>query len=205
LSERARKSADRIRDEVNLVQVLADYGFHVDPNYPDREQQFSCTLHGDGSDNKPSARYYPDGGQFYCFACGRSRDAITLVREVENLSFWQAVRSLEKRFHLDPLPWEPGEERLSPIREIERGLRRQQTPEQALARVDAFLTGLTVERSLTAKKCAGLWEAYDRVRLLSEEPRQGHTVLALCDKILYRAKEALKKQAEEQHGPDGAV
>ena len=77
---RAKDAADRIRAEVPIVDVLYGYGYAVHPDGEDREQQFSCDLHGDGADTKPSARVYPDGGSFHCFACGRSRDAITLVR-----------------------------------------------------------------------------------------------------------------------------
>jgi hypothetical protein len=195
MSSRAQRSAERIREEVPLIQVLADYGFRVDPDHPDRQQQFSCSLHGDGSDSKPSARYYPEG-QFFCFACGRPRDAIALVREVENLTFWEAVRKLEGRFGLKPLPFEEEEERTTPQKEIERALQRRATPEQSLARVEAFLMGLTRERSLEEGKCAGLWEAFDRVRLLAEDPQQSHSVASLCDKILDRAKQALKERVE---------
>ena len=62
---RARKRADRIREEVPIQQVLADYGYAVDPAY-EGEQQYSCDLHGSGQDNSPSARVYPDSGSTYC-------------------------------------------------------------------------------------------------------------------------------------------
>lgn len=63
---RAKQRADRIREEVEIVQVLADYGYHVSAHGGDREQQFSCDLHGDGSDSKPSARAYPSSNSWYC-------------------------------------------------------------------------------------------------------------------------------------------
>ena len=107
---RSRKSAERIREEVPIIEVLADYGYDVDTRGGDREQQFSCDLHGDGQDSKPSARVYPDNNQFFCFACGRSRDVLALVMEKEALSFWDAIRKIEKRHGLSPLPWEPDEE-----------------------------------------------------------------------------------------------
>ena len=97
---RAREAADRIRAEVPIVDVLYDYGYRVHPDGEDREQQFSCDLHGDGSDTKPSARVYPESASFHCFACGRSRDAITLVREKEGVEFWQAVKMLEAKHNL---------------------------------------------------------------------------------------------------------
>ncbi len=108
---RAKESADRIRSEVPIVEVLYEYGYQVHPDGGDREQQFSCDLHGDGADTKPSARVYPDSSSFHCFACGRSRDAITLVREKENVSFWGAVKWLEAKYNLEPLPWSGPEEK----------------------------------------------------------------------------------------------
>ena len=199
MSERARKTAERIRELVPLIEVLADYGFLVDPNVPDRGQQFSCTLHGDGSDSKPSAHYYPDTGQFFCFACGRSRDAIALVRELENIGFWSAVRQLEKRFGLTPLPWEAGAEDRpqTPRQVVEAALNPHETAEQALHRLNTFLMNLTRERSLAPEVCAGLWEAHDRVLVYADDEGDEKAVLGLAHKVLQKAKDALKALAEE--------
>jgi len=102
---RAVKRADRIREMIPIVQVLADYGYDVRADGGDREQQFPCNLHGDGFDLKPSARVYPDSQSWYCFGCDLSRDAIATVRGNEGLSFWEAVRKLEQVYELPPLPW----------------------------------------------------------------------------------------------------
>jgi len=63
---RARQAADRIREEIPIARVLADYGYNIHGDGGDREQQFQCDLHGDGQDNKPSARVYPDSDSWYC-------------------------------------------------------------------------------------------------------------------------------------------
>lgn len=62
----ARARADRIREKIPIVQLLEDFGYGVRASGGDREQQFSCNLHGDGQDNKPSARVYPDSDSWYC-------------------------------------------------------------------------------------------------------------------------------------------
>lgn len=198
MSDRARRSADRIRDEVPLIEVLADYGFDIDTRAGDREQQFPCTLHGDGSDSIPSARYYPETGQYFCFACGRSRDAIAIVREKEGVKFWEAIRKLEKTYGLQPLPWEPGDDERpqTPTQVLEASLSRTETAEEALHRLGKFLLNLTRERSLDPQKCAGLWEAHDRVIAFLADEGDEDMVVGMAHKVLLKAKEALKPALE---------
>ncbi len=194
---RSKRSADRLREEVPIIRVLYDYGYQVDPRAEDHEQQFCCDLHGDGRDSKPSARVYPEGGQFFCFACGRSRDVIALVREKEGLDFWKAIKALEARYGLSPLPWEPEDEHpQTPIQQIEEALRPRESAEESLRRVESFLKGLTKERALTAEKCAGLWEAYDRVIWSKESGSSEEAVKAAALKILAAAKKASSPQQE---------
>ncbi len=196
---RAKRSADRVREEIPIVRVLYDYGYTVDPRAEDHEQQFCCDLHGDGKDSKPSARVYPGGGQFFCFACGRSRDVISLVREKEGFEFWKAIKALESRYGLPPLPWDPEEDSrpLTPIQEVEESLKVRESSSQALQRVEKFLLGLTRERSLSAQKCAGLWEAHDRVISIKESGGSEESCKQMAYKILSAAKKAVSPDPEE--------
>ncbi len=189
---RASAAAERIRDEIPLIQVLAGYGYDVDPRGEDHEQQFSCDLHG-GADNKPSARYYPTN-QFFCFACGRSRDAITLVQEKEGVTFWKAVRLLEKEYGLDPLPWSPEDQEQTPRQVVEEALRRKESPQEALDRAERLLFNLTQERSLTIQQTAGFWEVLDQVQHLQNDDKDPEEVLRLARLLLAKTKEALKKK-----------
>lgn len=93
-----------IRRQLPMARVLLHYG--VELRYPDPHQEtsYSCPLHGDGNDSRPSARLYPESQSTYCFACQRARDAVGWVREKEGLPFWAAVRRLEEIFDLEPLP-----------------------------------------------------------------------------------------------------
>ncbi len=173
---RAKEAADRIREEVPIVQVLVDYGYTVHPDGGDREQQFSCDLHGDGQDSKPSARVYPQSASFHCFACGRSRDAITLVRERDSVDFWAAVKVLESRYGLPALPWsgpthEPKDRAIHKVTEALGS--RGQTTEQILKRVERLIDTLCKERELPATQCAALWETHDRVVAYSQKPGNG--------------------------------
>jgi len=176
---RAKAAADRIRAEVPIVDVLYGYGYRVHPEGDDREQQFSCDLHGNGMDTKPSARVYPDSASFHCFACGRSRDAITLVREKEGVEFWQAVKMLEAKYGLPPLPWTGPEEKSEPkmVARVSEALQRDhgQTVEQVMARIDRLVDTCCRERSVTPDQCAAWWEARDKVRFFHSEGRIGES------------------------------
>ena len=189
---RSKRAAARIREEIPLAQVLADYGYDVEPRVQDREQQFRCDLHGDGSDGKPSARYYPGGGQFFCFACGASRDAVALVQEKEGKSFWEAVAFLERRYGLPPLPWQPSDanRERSVAEQVKAALRPSVTPEQALSRLNSFLMGLTQERSVPPERCSELWEGYDRVTAFLKGGGDAQKVIDMAHRLLDAAKKA---------------
>lgn len=90
---------DEIHQKIAIVDVLIDYGYHVG-DYGERTQSFSCDLHGDGRDTRPSAVVYPETGSFYCFACGTQRDSIDLVRIKEDLSFVDAVKHLVDKYKI---------------------------------------------------------------------------------------------------------
>ena len=180
-----------------MLSVLLDYGYRLQEDGGEHEQQFSCDLHGDGSDSKPSARLYPDTNHFFCFACGRPRDTIALVQEKEGLEFWPAIKLLEKKFGLPPLPWEPGDDESPPQNELKEDLKAAfeptETPEQVLERLDRFLMGLCQDRALTPQRCAGFWEAHDRVvAFLADEgdPRQA---CLMAHRVLEKAKLALRE------------
>jgi len=162
---RARKRADRIREQVPLDEVLYRYGYDLIPD-ADREQQFSCDLHGDGSDNKPSARFYPDSDSWYCFACSKSRDAISTVMAKEGLSFSEACSSLERAYRLPPLPWE-NEDRPKAQTEIE--VEVVETPDLVSAHVLKTLKSFAMGKDMTLDDLLRMWEIHDRVMYLHRE------------------------------------
>jgi DNA primase len=54
-----------------------------------------CPFH---NEKTPSFNVDPDKGFYKCFGCGKAGDAITFVRETEQLSFTEAVEALGQRF-----------------------------------------------------------------------------------------------------------
>ena len=153
----------RIKKEIPIVSVLSSFGYQVRPDGGDREQQFPCDLHGDGRDNKPSARVYPETQSWYCFGCNLSRDAIETVRIKKNLSFPEALDWLESQYHLPPMPWDhpvgPPQERLED--QVGAGMNPPVTFETGRDRVKATLERTTSERSLPMDRILAYWEAYD--------------------------------------------
>lgn len=200
---RAKKRADRLREEVPIIQVLADYGYAVRDDGGDREQQFSCDLHGDGSDTKPSARVYPASQSFFCFACGRTRDLISTAREKEGLDFWGAIKVLEERYRLPPLPWDDDDQAEAEAAkkgkprtltdQIRATLEVEATWEAERARCDRFLTLATADRDLPLSVLLGFWEAFDRVchGVESEEWPEAKAKAAVAQ-IRGRALEAMR-------------
>jgi hypothetical protein len=162
---RSRLRADRIREVVHLDGVLADYGYDVVPN-ADREQQFSCDLHGDGADSKPSARFYPDSSSWYCFACSRSRDVITTVMEKEGVPFGQSCSILEKRAGLAPLPWEASDEGKQSADEVVIPDEQEPGMEEAIPAVLNLIDAVVRDRETGLDKVLRFYEAYDRIVFL---------------------------------------
>lgn len=167
----ARDAADRVRKAVSILQVLAEYGYPVHPGGGDREQQFPCDLHGDGRDSRPSARVYPSTNSWHCFACTKTRDVIETVRAKEGLTFWQAVKKLEKVGGLEAFKWTPKPiENASTV--LQAALDPSRTFDQDAERVRHNLDMLTYNiedgqrvrpNILPMETVLTLWEAFDRV------------------------------------------
>ena len=77
-----------------------------------------CPFH---NEKTPSFNVDPDKGFYKCFGCGKAGDAITFVRETEQLNFSEAVEALGKRFNI-VIEYEEGSG--GPSRE-ERSLRQE--------------------------------------------------------------------------------
>jgi len=169
------KRSDRIKSHVPIERLLSQYGYDV--SELDAEQQFRCDLHGDGSDNAPSARVYPSTNSWYCFACGRARDVISTVMEKEGVEYKKACRLLEEKYGLEP--WVEYE-RSSPLDEEISIQTEADIKEICIRRLER----VTKSRSISYQDALRLWEA---VNLVSnqENPKQ-----SMWDKVYQRVLKA---------------
>lgn len=167
---RSERRAARIRTDIPITRVLEDYGYRVQD--VDREQQFQCDLHGDGTDGKPSARVYPSTNQWYCWACARSRDSVATVREKEGMAFHPALDALEQRYGLPALPWEDGDDETAPADPVTAILDAPYA-DPVRVRTERVLRALTTERTDPLPRVLKLWEAFDRARVLEDRGEEG--------------------------------
>lgn len=195
---RTRKRLDQIKDLVPIAQILADYGYPVRTDGEDREEQFPCDLHGDGRDNKPSARLYPETSSWHCFACGITRDGVDTVKAKEDVSFMEAISILETRYNLPTVPWEEGDFDTTPKpeQEIRDSLKYpEKTLEDDLRVFRSVLTAETQDRTLPLKNTAAFWEGSDKIEflvqkeLLTEVKGRG-VIQKLLEKLHEEIKEA---------------
>ena len=157
---RSQRRLDRIKN-IPLAHVLHHLGYDVSENYQ-REQQFSCDLHGDGSDSKPSARLYNDEvgkESWFCFACGKARDAVATYRDKYGLSFRDALSRIEKDFNLPSMGWEEPEQNFRDI------LKNQDYKDfdKELKSLESVLFFMTQDKSATLQETVNFWEAFDKV------------------------------------------
>lgn len=172
---RSKRRADRIRADVPIAQIMSDLGYAVYPDYGDREQQYSCDLHGDGNDGTPSARLYPATQSTYCFACGKSRDAIRVVMEKMGKSFPDALAYVESRYGLPALPWDSDDEvQAPPTDQVQAALdgftlESTESTEDLHKRISRGLHLACKEHTLKMEACLKLSESLDRAAFLYEE------------------------------------
>lgn len=81
-----KKAVDFIHERLVLSEIVSQY-VEVRQNGP---SSFICTcpFH---SDTNPSMGVSDDKGLYHCFSCGAGGDAIKFVREIEHLSFIEAI------------------------------------------------------------------------------------------------------------------
>ena len=84
----------RVRDQTDIVQIINQ---HTQLRKVGTRWQGLCPFH---DENTPSFSVNYELGVYYCFGCRASGDAITFVREKENLDFAGAVEHLAAKANI---------------------------------------------------------------------------------------------------------
>src|ERR1044071_7974683 len=86
-----RIDTDLLRQRHPIVDVIAEYGIELRRS----GAAFSgrCPFHLDRG--RPNLTAYPRSGRYVCFRCGAHGDAIDFVRQLEQVSFREAVARLD--------------------------------------------------------------------------------------------------------------
>ncbi|MDA0710507.1 MAG: DNA primase, partial [bacterium] len=86
---------DQIRQSVDIVDVVSD---HVVLSRKGKSFLGICPFHDDSS---PSMNVSQDKQIYKCFSCGAGGNVFTFLRDIENISFIEAVRKLADRAGID--------------------------------------------------------------------------------------------------------
>jgi hypothetical protein len=92
------KRKERIHEEVRFDDLIADLTGHTG-------EFISCPFHG--SDSSPSFKIYRGSNDGFCFGCPPGKgyyDHIRFVKEIRGVSWVEALRWIEKKYDLPPLP-----------------------------------------------------------------------------------------------------
>jgi DNA primase len=94
-----RARIDRIKNELPIANVIERY---LKLQSHGENLVGVCPFH---NDRNPSFAVFPGTGTFHCFGCLKHGDVITFFREIEGLSFYQALDRLDT-FQHEPKPEE---------------------------------------------------------------------------------------------------
>jgi DNA primase len=93
-----REKLAEIRSRANIVDIISEY---VTFKKAGKNYLALCPFH---SEKTPSFHVNEEKQIFYCFGCQKGGDVITFLREINNLSFVEAVSQLAHKYGLSLLP-----------------------------------------------------------------------------------------------------
>ena len=86
-----KESVEKVLEATDIVDLISSY---LQLKRAGSQFRANCPFH---SEKSPSFYVTPSLQRFHCFGCGKSGDAISFVREYENLPFTDAVRKLASK------------------------------------------------------------------------------------------------------------
>ena len=90
-----RATIDKILDATQIVDVVSEF---VTLKKKGVNHVGLCPFH---DDKTPSFYVSPAKGLCKCFACGKGGNAVHFIMEHEQMSYWEALRWLAKKYHIE--------------------------------------------------------------------------------------------------------
>lgn len=86
-----KDSVEKVLESTDIVDLIGTY---LTLKRAGSAFRANCPFH---NEKTPSFYVTPSTQRFHCFGCGKGGDAISFVRDIENLPFMEAVRKLAQR------------------------------------------------------------------------------------------------------------
>jgi DNA primase len=86
-----KESVEKVLEATDIVDLIGSY---IQVKKAGSQYRANCPFH---NEKTPSFYITPSSQRFHCFGCGKGGDAISFVRDHENLPFVDAVRKLAGR------------------------------------------------------------------------------------------------------------
>lgn len=86
---------NELKMRIDIIELVGEY---VELKRQGRLAKALCPFH---SEKTASFTVYGDTQSYFCFGCGKGGDAITFIREIENLDYIEAVKLLAEKVGLN--------------------------------------------------------------------------------------------------------
>ena len=145
-------TVQRILDTANIVEVVSDF-----VSLKRRGANFMglCPFH---NERTPSFSVSPSKGIFKCFSCGKGGSALSFVMEHEQMTYWEALKYLARKYHIEVQEHELTDEE-----------RRQQSERQTLLSLNEMAMKHFEERMQQSDEGRDVGLAYFRHRGINDE------------------------------------
>ncbi len=90
-----RQTVDKIMDATNIVDVVSDF---ISLRKAGTSYKGLCPFHDDST---PSFSVSPVRGVYKCFSCGKAGNAVKFVMDYEQMSYWDALKWLAKKYNIE--------------------------------------------------------------------------------------------------------
>ena len=132
-----QKVVDKIHDAANIVDVIGEFLTlkKAGVNY-----KGICPFH---DDRNPSFFVSPAKQCYKCFVCGEGGDVFTFLQKHEEMTFFEAVEWLCKKYSIDPPKREMSEEEQEALDNMPESIQCSDRGECAQAKIDTIGDAMT--------------------------------------------------------------